>query len=169
MSELWADLFGQVRGERAGTWSVREVRRLVDRLADRPDLWRDDVVHLDEARWYTRLHVEADIEVWLLTWAQDTFTEMHDHGGSVGAYRVVEGRLTEDRAAGSRIRRRQFTAGQVMAFGASHVHDVTNLEPSPAISLHAYSPPLQTMTYYAVEDRALRVVRTEDVSNRVPA
>lgn len=169
MSERWADLFGQVRGERAGTWSVQEVRRLVDRLADRPELWRDDVVHLDGDRWYTRLHAEADVEVWLLTWAQDTFTEMHDHGGSVGAYRVVEGSLTEDRASGSRIRRRRFTAGQVMAFGASHIHDVTNLDPRPAVSLHAYSPPLRTMTYYTVEEGSIRPVRTEDVSDRVPA
>jgi predicted metal-dependent enzyme (double-stranded beta helix superfamily) len=167
---MTAELEAAVAGSRTeGTWTVRDLGRLVDRLADRPELWQHIVLHQDGARWYTRLHLDDDVEVWLLTWAQDTFTEMHDHGGSVGAYRVVEGVLTEDWAAPGRIRRRTFAAGRTMAFGAEHIHDVTNQRPEPAVSIHAYSPPLRTMTYYLPDGGAVRPVRTVDVSDRVPA
>jgi hypothetical protein len=41
------------------------------------------------------------------------------------------------------------------------VHDVGNHEATPAVSVHAYSPPLTAMSYYAVEPGAhLRRTRT---------
>ena len=47
-------------------------------------------------RWYHRLHVADDHEVWLLTWLPGQGTEWHDHGGSAGAFHVFSGTLTED-------------------------------------------------------------------------
>jgi hypothetical protein len=40
------------------------------------------------------------------------------------------------------------------------VHDVVNRVPAPAVSVHAYSPPLTAMFYYAVEPAGLRRTRT---------
>lgn len=152
-----------------GEWSVRGLGGLVDRLAGRPELWRDSVLHRDGARWYTRLHRDGEVEVWLITWARDTATEMHDHGGSSGAFRVVDGALTEDRATPAGVRRRRVPAGRTVAFGPEHVHDVTNVDPEPAFSIHAYSPPLATMTYYRPEGAGVSAVRTVEVDDRVPA
>ena len=48
------------------------------------------------------------------------------------------------------------------------MHDVANTADDPAVSVHAYSPPLSAMSYYDVEDVAgttghqrLRRTRTE--------
>ena len=46
-------------------------------------------------RWYHRLHVADDHEVWLLTWLPGQGTDWHDHGGSAGAFHVFGGTLTE--------------------------------------------------------------------------
>jgi hypothetical protein len=39
-------------------------------------------------------------------------------------------------------------AGRGAAFGLGHVHEVSNPAPKPAVSVHAYSPPLTAMSYY---------------------
>jgi hypothetical protein len=46
-------------------------------------------------RWYHRLAAEHNHEVWLLTWLPGQGTDLHDHGGSAGAFVVVSGELTE--------------------------------------------------------------------------
>ncbi|MDX3352170.1 cysteine dioxygenase family protein [Streptomyces sp. ME01-24h] len=123
-------------------------------------------VHLPDRRWYTRLHQDPYVDVWLITWPCDTSTELHDHAGSLGALSVVGGALTEhrwvhdDRGHG-RIATRELAAGGGAAFPLGHVHDVANASAAPAVSVHAYSPPLTAMAYYAVDDaRSLRRTRT---------
>ena len=41
--------------------------------------------------------------------------------------------------------------GDARAFTSGHVHDVRNDSDQPALSLHAYSPRLTTMTRYLLE------------------
>ncbi|MFC8849394.1 MULTISPECIES: cysteine dioxygenase [unclassified Micromonospora] len=41
-----------------------------------------------EQRWYARLAVAADHEVWALSWLPGQGTDLHDHGGSSGARHV---------------------------------------------------------------------------------
>jgi len=123
-------------------------------------------VHLPDRRWYTRLHQDPYVDVWLITWPCDTSTELHDHAGSLGALTVVGGTLTEhrwlhdERGHGS-IATRELAAGGGAAFPLGHVHDVVNVSAAPAVSVHAYSPPLTAMSYYAVDAaRSLRRTRT---------
>ena len=49
-------------------------------------------------------------------------------------------------------------AGRSVGFTAGHVHDVVNERVEPAVSVHAYSPPLTAMSYYPVraDGRLLR-------------
>ncbi len=47
-----------------------------------------------------------------------------------------------------------------VGFGAHYVHDVRNLSDAPAVSVHAYSPPLTTMTYYDLADGVLEPITT---------
>ena len=42
------------------------------------------------------------------------------------------------------------------------VHDVVGLGPGPSTSIHVYSPPLGTMTYYDDDGRPVRVEETDD-------
>ena len=119
-------------------------------------------------RWFTRLHGDDELDVWLISWVPDQSTELHDHGGSLGALTVVSGALAETRWDGDRLRRRRLVAGDQAAFPLGWVHDVawarrqTVTRGGPTLSVHAYSPPLTAMSYYDVTERnTLRRNRTE--------
>jgi predicted metal-dependent enzyme (double-stranded beta helix superfamily) len=117
-------------------------------------------------RWYHRIASEADHEVWLLTWLPGQGTDLHDHGGSVGAFHVLSGTLTEDTVqatdpASPRITARELGEGAGRRFGSRHIHRITNGSGRPAISLHVYGPALTTMTRYRITAGALDVVAVE--------
>lgn len=117
-----------------------------------------------DSRWYTRLHTDDELDVWLISWAAGHATELHDHCGSLGALTVLSGSLHEYRWDGNRLRRRRLDAGDQAGFPLGWVHDVAAAPAgSPeTLSVHAYSPPLTAMSYYEVTPRqTLRRVRTE--------
>lgn len=118
-----------------------------------------------EGRWFTRLHSDDDLDVWLISWVAGHTTELHDHAGSLGALTVLSGSLHEHRWDGTRLRRRLLDAGDQAAFPLGWVHDVTAAEDGDwpeILSVHAYSPPLTAMSYYEVTERnRLRRIRTE--------
>lgn len=111
-----------------------------------------------DSRWFARLHSDDELDVWLINWKPGLSTELHDHGGSLGALTVISGELREHRWNGHRLRSRRLAAGDQAAFPLGWVHDVAG----DALSVHAYSPPLTAMSYYAVTaDQRLRRTRTE--------
>ena len=117
-------------------------------------------------RWYTRLYGDDELDIWLISWVQDRSTELHDHGGSLGALTLLSGSLDEFRWDGEALRHRRLDAGDQAAFPLGWVHDVgwapTPSPVGPTLSVHAYSPPLTAMSYYEVTDRnTLRRKRTE--------
>lgn len=127
-----------------------------------------------DARWFTRIHGDEDLDVWLISWVPDHATELHDHGGSLGALTVLSGSLDEFRWEGNELRRQRLEAGDQAAFPLGWVHDVvwaptvppgssagTARQLEPTLSVHAYSPPLTVMSYYEVTPRhTLRKQRT---------
>ncbi len=117
-------------------------------------------------RWFTRIHGDEEIDVWLISWVPERSTELHDHGGSLGALTLLSGSLDEFRWDGSELRRRQLHAGDQAGFPLGWVHDVvwapTDAPAVPTVSVHAYSPPLTAMSYYEVTERdTLRRRRTQ--------
>jgi hypothetical protein len=126
------------------------LRDVVDDLARRRDVW-SALVRFDLAeRYFARLRLDDDVEVWLICWDLGQDTLLHDHGGSVGAFTVVSGSLVEDFGTVRQdvLRTRRHTAGDTVAFGADYVHNLVNVGLQPAVSIHAYSPPLRTMNFY---------------------
>jgi hypothetical protein len=125
------------------------------------------VSSLGDRRWFTRIHGDDEFDIWLISWVSDQSTELHDHGGSLGALTLVTGSLDEMRWDGAKLRRRRLTAGDQAAFPLGWVHDVVWAPDSsphvgPTLSVHAYSPPLSAMSYYEVTHRnTLRRMRTE--------
>lgn len=121
-------------------------------------------------RWYQLLRSDAFVDVWLISWATEQSAELHDHAGSLGALTVVSGALTEQRWTGKGLATRRLRAGSSAGFPLGHVHDVGNPDPTAAVSVHAYSPPLSAMSYYAVDDAGLlRRTRSELVEPGTPA
>jgi mannose-6-phosphate isomerase-like protein (cupin superfamily) len=112
-------------------------------------------------RWYHRLATEPHGEVWILTWLPGQGTDLHDHGGSVGAFVVISGALTEHtlvadpRSRSPRATEHLYVAGRGRSFGRYHIHQITNTGTEPAVSLHVYSPALLEMTRYRIEDGQL--------------
>jgi len=123
-------------------------------------------------RWFARLHGDDEVDVWLISWVPGHRTELHDHGGSLGALTLLSGSLDEFRWDGERLRCKRIEAGDQASFPLGWVHDVvwapagpgTSLSgpQEPSLSVHAYSPPLTVMSYYELNDRhRLRRKRTE--------
>ena len=80
----------------AGRLTRDELLMVVGRIAADQSLWRPVVRHDPVRRWYGRLHTSPTLEVWLLGWVGGQDTRLHDHGGSSGAFSVVEGTLGEE-------------------------------------------------------------------------
>jgi hypothetical protein len=134
------------------------LRRLVDRIAADHASWRDLVNFDTEHRHYAQLCRDDHLDVWVISWMNGHDTGFHDHDLSRGAVAIVEGELVEERLAiGGPPRRRVYGAGTSFGFDASHVHRMHQARGGPAISIHAYSPPLWRMGAYAIEaDGTLR-------------
>lgn len=118
---------------------------IVAATAAQPETWIDQVRFSLDRRWYQRLRMGPDYDVWLITWLPGQATGFHDHGASSGAFAVASGVLEEERAGTPAT---LVSVGEVRTFGASYAHDVRNPSQAPAISIHAYSPPLTEMTHY---------------------
>jgi hypothetical protein len=143
--------------------SPAELGRLVRATARQGGAWRPVVRFTPDRRWFHRLALTSDYEIWLLTWLPGQRTSFHDHGDASGAFAVGQGELCETLAApgSSRIRQRTAVAGSVTSFGGRHLHDVRNVAAAPAVSVHAYSPPLSAMRRYEMTSAGLALVRTE--------
>jgi predicted metal-dependent enzyme (double-stranded beta helix superfamily) len=132
--------------------SRRELEVLVQSLAARPDLWRHLVAHSPVERLYTRLHLDQNLEVWLICWSRLQDTGFHDHDRSRGAVAVVDGALAERRLSlgPASPTAAVFAEDSSFSFGAAHIHDVSQTGPAAATSIHAYSPRLGQMGFYEV-------------------
>ncbi|NYI04463.1 cysteine dioxygenase [Allostreptomyces psammosilenae] len=126
----------------------------------------------------TELHDHAG-SLGALTVVSGELTEyrwVRDHSARAGALAVagagaravggsgvsgVSGRPGTGRLVGRRL-----AAGRGAAFPLGHVHDVVNASTAPAVSVHAYSPPLTAMSYYAPDASGLlrrtRTVLTDE-------
>jgi predicted metal-dependent enzyme (double-stranded beta helix superfamily) len=143
--------------------SQARLRQVVADVAAREQEWSGLVRYAEEPRWYLRLSRADDHEVWLLSWLPGQGTGFHDHGGSSGAFAVARGTLQEWTAPGRRpspvaARRAQ---GEVRSFGSWYVHHVINASAEPAVSVHAYSPPLESMRRFELSPTGQLRVTTE--------
>jgi predicted metal-dependent enzyme (double-stranded beta helix superfamily) len=130
----------------------RELADLVANLADRPELWGDQVSYAGGRRHYASIHRDEYIDVWLICWSPGNDTGWHDHDVSSGAVRVVRGTLLESNLRiGGVPARRMVSEGTAFAFGPDHIHRLTG-EAEHTISLHAYSPPLWRLGQYVIDD-----------------
>lgn len=126
-----------------------------------------------ERRWHVHVHRDDQVDVWLISWTTDQGTQLHDHGGSAGAFTVVSGAINEAvwSSHDGGLRENTRVAGETVAFGDDYVHDVGNLYAETAVSVHAYSPPLSLMNFYDTEgDRLVKLasVWTDDPEEPAP-
>jgi predicted metal-dependent enzyme (double-stranded beta helix superfamily) len=133
----------------------RELLAVVRGVAARPAAWRHLVAHDHEQRRYEELVRDDRVSVWLICWSDDQDTGFHDHDLSAGAVAVVSGSVREERLvlgrpSGAPVAR-TVRAGESFDFAASDIHRVLHAGEVPAVTIHAYSPPLLRMGAYVVE------------------
>jgi rhodanese-related sulfurtransferase len=116
------------------------------------DGWMDRVRLHSDRRWYERLYHGPDYDLWVISWLPGQSTGYHDHGPSSGAFVVATGILEEHRPGEPA---RVIHPGQPHTFGPNYAHDVRNDSLAPAISIHAYSPPLSEMNEYELDGSRL--------------
>jgi rhodanese-related sulfurtransferase/mannose-6-phosphate isomerase-like protein (cupin superfamily) len=147
----------------ASTWIAAESRsgrvlRTPEELANIVSLfassngWLDRVRLRTERRWYERLYQGPDHDIWAISWMPGQSTGFHDHGESSGAFVVATGILEEHRPREQPL---DIHPGQPRAFGPDYAHDVRNASLAPAVSIHAYSPPLSDMNEYELDGNQL--------------
>jgi hypothetical protein len=128
-----------------------ELANIVSLFASSDD-WMDKVRLRAEHRWYERLYHGPDYDIWVISWLPGQSTGFHDHGVSSGAFVVATG-ILEERRPGERPR--VIHPDRPRAFGPDYTHDVRNVSLAPAISIHAYSPPLSEMNEYELDGSRL--------------
>jgi len=132
-------------------------------IAEARQLWEPHVVHDPIDRRPVRLLATDAYEVWVIGWTQSQAVDMHDHGGSAGVLVVADGELTERRAGRDP---EHLAAGTHQRLERTVVHEVANMGPDPATSIHVYSPPLVAMGYY--DEDGERALLLENVVEELP-
>ena len=143
--------------------SPQDLARLVHAIAADPGHWAASVRFDPRERWYQRLALTGHLEVWLLSWLPGQSTGFHDHGAAAGAFTVAQGELTERTVPSGQATAtgRAYVPGRARPFGPEFVHDVVNASAAPAVSVHAYSPPLSAMRRFELTAGGLVHTGTE--------
>jgi rhodanese-related sulfurtransferase len=138
------------------------LQRVTSAVAGQSSLWEALIAEDDGHRWHIKLHQSVFFDVWLLGWQSSQETDWHDHGGSSGSFAVANGTLLEQfrRPRSQKLGLRELTTGCQTGFGPTHVHNVRHTGGGQALSVHAYSPPLVAMTYYALGPFGLTAIET---------
>ncbi len=135
--------------------SEHELITVATQIAARSELWTECVSHDPQQRTYEQLLRDEHLDVWLLCWSRDHDTGFHDHDLSAGAVAAAAGSVREERLVRGRSVDQPIGriagAGSSFSFGAADIHRVLHAGEGPAVTIHAYSPPLMRMGSYTVE------------------
>ena len=159
---------------REGTFTLSSLVETLEGLRERPTLalvddWMERVeVSREELRPYVsfkeatyarhRVFLCDYAELLVLCWRPGQRTPIHDHAGSFGAVRVLEGFMWEtlfemDSADGLRYKSaRDWTPGHVTGADVPDIHQLGNPDVSgrDLVTLHLYAPPLSSLNVYKV-------------------
>ena len=101
----------------------------------------------------------------MICWPSGESLDLHDHGGSAGAFSVVSGELDEATIVGNATVVRRIEPGETAAFGPSRVHAIANRGSAVATGAHVYPPPLSSMKYYERDGDGELVAVAEDAAS----
>jgi quercetin dioxygenase-like cupin family protein len=100
---------------------------------------------------YEQIWDDELVNAWLICWSEDQDTGFHDHDESGAAIAVISGRLREDRLTlGAEPLSREVGGGETFSVPPVAIHRVLHAGDGPAVTLHAYSPPLTRTGAYRI-------------------
>ena len=125
------------------TLTTHELQRFVTTLASSEKLWRPHVRHADDARVYELIWEDDNVNAWLICWSEDQDTGFHYHDQSAAAIAVIDGQVCEERLRIARApSTRIFNSRSTFTVPPEAIHRVRHVGVQPAVTVHAYSPPL---------------------------
>jgi quercetin dioxygenase-like cupin family protein len=123
--------------------TIQELEQFVNSLVDSPHLWEHAVRHADDARVFELIWDDEDVNAWVICWSEDQDTGFHDHDISGAAISVISGHVREDRLTLAGEPRLQIIGpGRTFTVPPVAIHRVLHTGDAPAVTIHAYSPPL---------------------------
>jgi quercetin dioxygenase-like cupin family protein len=143
-----------------GVLSPGELEDLAQRLAERKDIW-EPLIHADpEQRRYELIYEDERMDAWVLSWMPGQGTGFHDHYISSVGLAVASGAVREDMMVyGAEHQARVLRPGSARQGGPGYIHRVSHHEATPAVTVHIYSPRLDWVGQYRLDDDG--VVRRE--------
>lgn len=145
---------GVAAGFGDGVLDPDSLRRLVAGLALRGDLWKPLVVSDRTRRRYRLMLEDARLDIWVLSWMPRQATGYHDHGSSHVALTTLQGAVLERQIrVGEASIERELAPGVFQRGPAGYIHSVAHHSGAPAVTLHAYSPPLLEVGQYRAGPR----------------
>jgi quercetin dioxygenase-like cupin family protein len=134
------------------TLAPAELEQFLATLVAERERWEHLVRHADDARVYEQIWDDEDVNAWVICWSEDQDTGFHDHDLSAAAIAVISGAVREDRLRlGSSPRSRLTAAGDSFTVPPVAIHRVMHAGSAPAVTIHAYSPPLTRTGVYRVD------------------
>jgi mannose-6-phosphate isomerase-like protein (cupin superfamily) len=131
--------------------TIEALERFTAGLADSPERWAHLIRHSDDARVYAQIWDDDEVNAWVICWSEDQDTGFHDHDDSAAGIAVVSGRVREDRLTlVGEPRSRELGAGSTFTVAPVAIHRVLYAGDQPAVTIHAYSPPLRRTGAYRV-------------------
>ncbi|MEW6583968.1 MAG: cysteine dioxygenase family protein, partial [Actinomycetota bacterium] len=135
---------------------VEVTRRIVDSGA-----WRDYVVVSPELRDYRLVFENEHTDIWALSWMPGQTTGFHDHDVSEVGITVARGAVRESHLhLGAPPTDHVLSEGDSQEGPFGYIHQVAHEGGEPAVSLHAYSPPLLWVGQY--RERGGRMLRLRE-------
>lgn len=133
------------------SFSLDELARFGGWLAAEPERWQHLVRHANEARVYERIWDDERVNAWVICWSEDQDTGFHDHDESGAAIAVISGQVREERLRlGAPTARQVVGPGSTITIPPVAIHRVLHAGLTPAVTIHAYSPPLVRTGVYRV-------------------
>jgi cysteine dioxygenase len=148
-------------------WSVINPARMQDILNRLVVTGEEIQPHalFSEKRYARNLvYKDREFEIMIMCWKAGQRSSIHDHAGSLGGIRILQGELTESlfgRAANGMIKSlssADYAIEDTRVEETSLIHQISNLqaEEGKTVSVHIYVPPLVRMNVYSLEDPAVR-------------
>src|SRR5215467_14442176 len=148
-------------------WSVinpERMQNVLNRLVIKNADFRPHSLFSDKRYARNLVFKDREFEIMIMCWNSGQRSSIHDHAGSLGGLKILQGELAEclfARAANGMIKSlssADYVVENTRVEETSLIHQISNLqaESGKAISVHIYVPPLVRMNVYSLEDPAVR-------------
>ncbi len=149
-----ASLDGLVPHE--GLLSPDELEGVAREIAARTELWGPLVRCDANQRQYELVYEDDRMDAWILSWMPGQGTGFHDHYISGVGLCVASGCVREDMMVyGAEHQSRRLCAGEARRGGPGYIHRVRHDEGAPAVTVHVYSPRLDWVGQYRLDEHAV--------------